>query len=73
MTARYAIAAAARTVGVRIRDVTSRTRHPRHCEARGLAAALLAEAGWSTAQIGEALGGRDHSTIVELLKPWRAS
>lgn len=67
MSAFDAICTAAKFMDVQPEDITGPSTRPRYCEARWLAASLLDEAGWSTNEIGDVLGGRDHSTIVKML------
>lgn len=45
-------------------DVVGPSRRRRICRARYSIAKTLREEGWSYDEIGEALGGRNHSTII---------
>ena len=62
------LAAVARKFGVTFDELRSRDRHRRITNARHVAAWLLREQGLSLNEIGEALGGRDHSTILSAVR-----
>ncbi len=66
MSAHAAILRASVQWGARPKDITGARRYPRFVSARRQVARELRAAGWSFPEIGRALGGRHHSTIMEL-------
>lgn len=58
------IAVCAQVLGCGPYQITGRNRRPPMSEYRHIAAVQLLNSGYSTIQAGQALGGRDHSTIV---------
>lgn len=63
---RELVEAAAAAFNLTYEDVIGPNRHTRHVCARSVAARLLRERGNSYPQIGRYLGGRDHSTAINL-------
>lgn len=61
------VASVARDFGVLPADLIGAGRERNLVEARAVVARLLKDRGFSTTQTGRYLGGRDHSTIVNLL------
>lgn len=45
-------------------QILSHSRSPRYCEARCAVAYAVRERGWSLQEIGRALDGRNHATII---------
>jgi chromosomal replication initiation ATPase DnaA len=68
VSAQEAITAVAAEMGLRPGDIVSKRRYRELVQARHRVACMLHDAGWTTGRIGRELGGRDHSTIVSLLK-----
>lgn len=71
MSAQDAITAVAASMGLDAKDIVSKCRRRELVEARRRVACMLqddTENVWTTKRIGNALGWRDHSTIVTLLK-----
>ena len=67
---------------VPIAIIVGHSRRRRHCQARNAVAYAVRERGWSLQEIGEALDGRDHTTIIYGLRqaerwaaadPWYAA
>ena len=54
-------------MGLSVKEVTGRARGAVYVEARAVIATILRKRGMSFPQIGIRLGGRDHSTIINLI------
>lgn len=54
--------------GITVADLKGECRARHMVAARRSAAAYLRSRGWTTPQIGKCLGGRDHTTILHLLR-----
>lgn len=54
-------------LGISGAAVTGQSRARLYVRARGVVAQILHERGWSSPMIGRVLGGRDHSTVLNLL------
>ena len=62
------IATAADEVCASVGEITGGSRYARLVRARWAVMLALREAGWSSARIGRALGGRHHTTVLHGLK-----
>lgn len=58
----------ARETGAPVELIVSRQRHPALTAARAAAVLALREAGYSWPEIGCALGGRHHTTVIYLAR-----
>ncbi len=66
------IAVCAEVLGCGPYQITGRNRRPPLPDYRHIAAVQLLNSGYSTTQAGQALAGRDHSTIINSRKKYEA-
>lgn len=68
-----ALRMAARHTGVPVELIRTKNRSREYVQARAAVAEILHREGWSLSRIGRALGGRHHTTVMNLLKqkPYR--
>lgn len=59
------VRAAALSAGVSVRRILGPWRHRRYTRARDVAALVMRWEGQTFENIGQALGGRDHSTVMQ--------
>ena len=64
------IALVGASMSIKPTHITGKHRNGPVVDARRVVAKILRERGWSYPMIGRAIGGRDHSTIINLLKNW---
>ncbi len=57
--------------GIGLDEARSRARGMEVSQRRWHVMAILSEAGWSSVKIGNALGGRDHTTVLHGLGRWK--
>ncbi len=62
----------ARHHGIRKSDLFGPSRHPHVVKARADLYYVLRAQGWSSVAIGRAVGGRDHTTVLDALKKRKA-
>jgi len=68
--ARRLLKLVAEDMGLSADEVIGRLRFGELVAARAVIARILRERGWSYPRIGAALGGRDHSTVINLCAKW---
>ena len=66
----WILEAVAAATGVSVRQLRCRRRFRSFVRARAFAARKMRAEGYSTPDIGRALGGRDHATVLHYLRKW---